>query len=108
DQGADEYAGRGLLELALDLARDAQFLEHAEHVDPARAGGIADRFRREQSLLQCAGRADVGLRRALAHRDARAGFREIDAAAGEPSGFLVAASTVKRAPALRSPLPPIS
>src|SRR5213076_1353870 len=37
DQGADEYAGRGLLELAPDLAGDAQFLEHAEHVDPARA-----------------------------------------------------------------------
>src|SRR5437899_12823206 len=27
--GADEYARRGLLELALDLAGDAQFLEHA-------------------------------------------------------------------------------
>src|SRR5712691_2638435 len=55
DEGADEHAGRGLLELALDLARDAQFLEHAEHIDPARAGGIADRFHRQQRLLQSVG-----------------------------------------------------
>src|SRR5213076_471585 len=36
NQVADEHARRGLLELALDLARDAELLEHAQHVDPAR------------------------------------------------------------------------
>src|SRR6266853_1419085 len=53
DQVADEHARRGLLELALDLARDTELLEHAQHVDAARPSGIADRFRSEQRPLQC-------------------------------------------------------
>src|SRR5437867_10699405 len=43
DQGADEHARRGLLELSLDLAGATRLLEYAEHIEPARAGGILDR-----------------------------------------------------------------
>src|SRR3954471_18663342 len=55
DQGADEHAGWRLPELLLDLIRDAELLEHAQHVEPAWAGRIADRFRGQQGFLQCVG-----------------------------------------------------
>ena len=45
--------------------------------------GMGDRLGREQRALERVGRADVGLARALAHRDADAGAGEIDAAAGD-------------------------
>src|SRR5262245_19439915 len=80
---ADENACRRLLELALDLVGNAQLLEHGDDVDAARAGGIADRLGGEQRLLERIDRADVGLRLALADRQAHAGFSNIGAAAGD-------------------------
>ena len=74
DDGADEYAGRRLLELGFDLGRDAEFFEHADDVDAARAGGIADRFGREQGLFERIDRADVRFRRAFRNAGAHARF----------------------------------
>src|SRR5262245_25480670 len=82
DDGADENARRRLLELALDLVGDAELLEHGDDIDAARAGGIADRLRGKQRLLERVDRADVGLRLALADRHAHAGLGDISAAAG--------------------------
>src|SRR5262245_25006559 len=44
DDAADEHARWCLLELGLDLVGNAQALEQSDHVNAARAGGIADRL----------------------------------------------------------------
>src|SRR5262245_15071739 len=46
DDAAHEHARRRLLELVLDRVSDAHALEQADHIDPARTGGVADRLRR--------------------------------------------------------------
>src|SRR3954464_7611591 len=56
----DKHAGRGLLELALDLVGDAHALEQADDIDAAGTGRVADRSCRQDRLLQGFGCADVG------------------------------------------------
>ena len=74
--------GPCLLGLGLDLVGDAHLLEQVVHVDAARAGRIADRFRGEQRLLEVVAGCEIGLRRAGLHRDADRRSHEIDLAAG--------------------------
>ena len=51
NDAADKYAGRGLLELALDVVGDAHALEQADDVDPAGAGRITDRSSLQGSIF---------------------------------------------------------
>ena len=78
-------AAHGELGLGCDLVGDAELLEHPHDVSAgdAAAGrrGVADRLGGEQRALQRLGRRHVGLRRALAHRNADAGAAKVDAAA---------------------------
>ena len=81
-QGAHAHAELGLNELRLDLIGDAETTQHALEMNAARAAAVADGFGGEQRALERLGGADIGLRRARAHRHADAGTDEIDAAAG--------------------------
>ena len=76
----------------LERVGDAEPLEHAPQMNAARAAADriahADRFRREQRLLERGDRRDVGLGRAGAHRDADGGARDIDAGAGDDAALL--------------------
>src|SRR6185437_12288627 len=81
DNGADKDAGRRLLEFRLDLVGNGEPLRQIHDVDTARAGRIADRFGRQQRVLERRGSGDVGFGRAGLDADADAGFGEVDAAA---------------------------
>src|SRR5262249_23923827 len=82
NDAANEYAGLCLLELVLDLCRNTHSLEQTDHVNTARAGGIANRLRREQSLLERFSGPNVWLRCASPHPDPNTRLGEIDTAAG--------------------------
>ena len=88
DHLTDRIAGRRDPALGFDRIGNSEALEHSLEIDAARAGRICDRFGRQQRMLECVGRADVGLRRARAHGDADAGAHEIDTAAGDELALL--------------------
>src|SRR5687768_1878924 len=78
DNAADEHAGRRLLQLRLDLVRNAQLAEQTSEIHAAGTARVADRFGHEQRPLQRLGGVNIWSRRAGAdgHSDARPG--EID------------------------------
>jgi len=84
DELADGDAGFGDDELGLHFGGNSQPLQDAWKVDAALAAlGMGDRARREQRAAQCFRRANLGLARALAHRNPDAGAGKIDPAAGD-------------------------
>src|SRR5262249_8159988 len=80
--GAHKYPGRSLLELVLDLVRQAQLFKQADHINAAWTRGISDRLCRQDGFLQRVSGADVGFGCAFRNADANPRFGYIDTAAG--------------------------
>src|SRR5215510_12105769 len=78
DNAADEHTGRRLLQLRLDLVRNAQPAEQAGDIHAAWTARVSDRFGGEQRLLECLGGVNVWSRRTRTHGHADARTGEID------------------------------
>src|SRR5215469_14122307 len=96
------------LYLVLDLIVDAELLKHPG-VERAGAGiGMANRLSVEHRLLECLGRADVGLRRAGFDGDAVADFGIFDRSAGDNLAALDQSLICARPEDTRSPSPALT